>query len=71
MDKYSLKEVCLQVIRAANQAGIKVVDQLSAEDIRANQLVRGPIVEQQKQEIEDKKASKFLRSGVEDRRKNR
>ena len=71
MDKYSLKEVCLQVIRSANQAGIKVVDHLSADEIRRLQTVRGPIVEEQRQEIEDKKASKFLRSGVEDRRKNR
>jgi len=71
MDKYSLKEICLQVIRHANHAGIKVVDHLSADEIRHLQAVRGPIIEQQKQDIEDKKASKFLRSGVEDRRKNR
>ena len=71
MDKYSLKEVCLEVIESANRAGIRVRDHVTAEDIRALQEYRAPIVAQQKQEIEDKKASKFLRSGVEDKRKNR
>ena len=70
-DKFSLKEVCLIVIRSANQAGIRVKDHVSAEDIRQLQAIRGPIVAAQLQELEDQKASKFLRSGVEDRRKNR
>ena len=69
MDKYSLKEVCDQIIYTAVRAGIKVVDHVTAEEIRANQEHRKGIVEEQLRELEEKKASKFLRAGVETGRK--
>jgi len=66
MDKYSLMEVCQQVIRQANMGGIEVVPHLTAEEIAAFQEYRKPIVEQQLADLEEKRASKFLRSsGVE------
>jgi len=64
MDKYSLRQVCDQVIATASRVGVKVVDHVTAEEIRAHQEYRKPIVEEQLRELEEKKASKFLRSAA-------
>jgi len=64
MDKYTLRQVCDQVIDAAYRSGIKVVDHVTAEEIRAHQEYRKPIVEEQLRELEEKKTSKFLRAGA-------
>lgn len=64
MDQYSLRQVCDQVINAATKGGFKVVDHLTADQIREFQERRKPIVEEQLRKLEEKKASKFLRAGV-------
>lgn len=71
-DKYSLKEICEQVIIYANRAGIQILPHVTAEEIGAFQEYRKPIIEEQLKEWEAKRSSKFLRSGVEDStKKNR
>jgi len=60
-DKYSLRQICLQVVEAARNSGIEIRDRVTAEDIREFQEYRKPIVEEQLRVLEEKKAAKFLR----------
>ena len=66
-DKYTLKEVCLQVIASANECGIRVADHVTADEIRDLQSVVKPRVEQQLRDLEEQKASKFLRAAAEEK----
>ena len=58
-----LEQVCKQVIGTAHGIGVKVVKDISLEDYNKFREEREKVVEQQKQELQDVREAKMLRTG--------
>lgn len=59
----SMQQMCEMLVGVARSCGIQVVKELKAEDYAKFLEERRVIVEQQKQELQEKREAKMLRTG--------
>jgi large subunit ribosomal protein L11 len=62
LEAFTLQQICEMMIGVAHSCGIEVVHKLDPEEYRQFLLERAEIIKQQKQELQEKREAKMLRT---------